>query len=604
MDSRRVVKANAHVRDYLSHYVSLPYSPFYAVLINGPWGVGKTYLVKEFLRNQNIVPPGKHVYVSLFGLGTIEEIDAALLQAIDPAPVRKTARARAQVDGPLLEPPGSHRNVKVGDLVDPRAELYVFDDLERCEGPINKVLGYINHFVEHDGSKVIIIANEEEVGDRGDYLRRREKLVGKTLEVTSSFDDAYESFLASVTDPCRALLRECRAEIASVYKQSGLNNLRILQQTMWDFDRLHAALTDRHRKNKEAMTDLVRLLFALSFELKAGHISATDLASRKDQLFAAMTDRDGEKPPIVHAAERYPEINLYDPILSDDVVIDVLSTGIVNAEAIRSCIDASRHFVRVEEEPAWRTVWFWFERSELQFNAALDRMERQFANRIFLQIGEILHVFGLRLFLARIRILQRSLAQVIAEGKRYVDDLYRSGSLSRIEYSAGADDFGAGGYAGLQIYESDTPEFRELHDYMVRMRRKVAEDDLPREGERLLAEMERDPHLYFRRICRTNSDENKFHQTPVLATIDPGKFAASLLKLSPTHQRVVFDALKTRYEQAGLKAALASEGAWLASVRKHLLEKAEAMSPMGRHRLQQLLRAHVEPALSDGGVAY
>jgi hypothetical protein len=39
--------ANKHLYDYLSYYVALPHPPKYAVLINGPWGIGKTYIVED-----------------------------------------------------------------------------------------------------------------------------------------------------------------------------------------------------------------------------------------------------------------------------------------------------------------------------------------------------------------------------------------------------------------------------------------------------------------------------------------------------------------------------------------------------------------------------
>ena len=42
--------------------------------------------------------------------------------------------------------------------------ILVFDDLERCDCPLNEVLGYINTFVEQEGIKVILIANEKEIG--------------------------------------------------------------------------------------------------------------------------------------------------------------------------------------------------------------------------------------------------------------------------------------------------------------------------------------------------------------------------------------------------------------------------------------------------------
>ena len=40
---------NAHIHEYLSYYLALRHPPHYAVLLNGPWGVGKTFLMKKYL---------------------------------------------------------------------------------------------------------------------------------------------------------------------------------------------------------------------------------------------------------------------------------------------------------------------------------------------------------------------------------------------------------------------------------------------------------------------------------------------------------------------------------------------------------------------------
>ena len=69
------IDKNRHVRDYLAYYTALPYAPRHAVLINGPWGVGKTYLVKAFLQ-QHVGQNKKYIYISLYGLTTIDEIAA------------------------------------------------------------------------------------------------------------------------------------------------------------------------------------------------------------------------------------------------------------------------------------------------------------------------------------------------------------------------------------------------------------------------------------------------------------------------------------------------------------------------------------------------
>jgi GTPase SAR1 family protein len=260
---------NSHVLEYLTYYCSLPHSPNYAIMINGPWGVGKTYLIKRFLQ-QHFGEGKKPIYVSLYGLTTVDEIDTALFQAIYPALGWKATQVGVRIGKTLLKKFGVDPDVKIGDLIGKfNADIYVFDDLERCEASKNKVLGYINEFVEHDGCKVIIIANENEIVD-SEYPKRREKLIGKTLEVESAFDEAFAYFVSMIDDlEAKDLCERNAAEIGSIYTQSGLNNLRILQQTMWDFERFCRALTEKHHENADAMAALLRLLFALSFEIRS-----------------------------------------------------------------------------------------------------------------------------------------------------------------------------------------------------------------------------------------------------------------------------------------------------------------------------------------------
>ena len=61
----------------------------------------------------------------------------------------------------------------VGGLLSIKDSILIFDDLERCDCPINEILGYINTFVEHDGMKVILVANQKEIG-KSTYLINQE----------------------------------------------------------------------------------------------------------------------------------------------------------------------------------------------------------------------------------------------------------------------------------------------------------------------------------------------------------------------------------------------------------------------------------------------
>lgn len=44
-----------------------------------------------------------------------------------------------------------------------KSYIFIFDDIERCDCPLNEVFGFINGLVEHEGTKIILVANEKEI---------------------------------------------------------------------------------------------------------------------------------------------------------------------------------------------------------------------------------------------------------------------------------------------------------------------------------------------------------------------------------------------------------------------------------------------------------
>jgi hypothetical protein len=378
-------------------------------------------------------------------------------------------------------------------------------------------------------------------------------------------------------------------DIAAIYTQAGLNNLRILQQTMWDFERVYRALAEQHRKNIEAVTTILRLIFALSFELKAGRLRVDDLKNRRDWLFAAA---EGD-----NARKRYPEIDLSDGTISNEVLIDFLIRGIVDEQAIQTCLDRSRYFVTVADEPAWITVWHMFDRAENEFDAAYQKMEEQFGVREFEQPGELLHVLALRLFLARNGVSGKTVAEVVDQGKQCIDDLYMA---HRLNVSKVFRELRFESHAGLGFMDGGSAEFKELSNYLAERGDQAARDKYPQVGLDLLKEMETDPDLFLHHICLTNTpDKNLYYRVPVLAAIDADKFVETLLNLHPTSQRTVFRALWGRYEFGGLERELIGEQPWLAAVQQKILKKTEAMSPIGRYLISNGVRLNITRALDN-----
>ena len=156
----------------------------YAVMIDGAWGSGKTYFVKNVLLKKIESNEKRVLYVSLYGVSDIQELGKKLyldyLLKDKSKLVMEHTELVENVIGTIIDI-GSPFMGKLGDIDIKEKKIknivqntvkhicpmkncvLIFDDLERCDCSIQDILGYINGFVEQAGMKVIIIANQEEL---------------------------------------------------------------------------------------------------------------------------------------------------------------------------------------------------------------------------------------------------------------------------------------------------------------------------------------------------------------------------------------------------------------------------------------------------------
>lgn len=178
----------------------------YAIMIDGEWGCGKTYFIKEYLvdkiekheaekvaKTKSARETGaerykerKIIYISLYGIKSTDEISQQILmesvfKLAKDKKGKNIIQAGTKLGGAaltLLSSFGIEFNAddfsnKVAELVPVKESILIFDDLERCDCPINEILGYVNTFVEQDGLKVILVANQREIG-RSTYQANQE----------------------------------------------------------------------------------------------------------------------------------------------------------------------------------------------------------------------------------------------------------------------------------------------------------------------------------------------------------------------------------------------------------------------------------------------
>ena len=163
----------------------------YAILLDGAWGSGKTKFIQEKVikklnddykkeksktkddKDENIKAK-RPIYISLYGINSIDDIKSQLLQSIIRSEKIKKYIPIINIGATIVDDiVKSCSNVsdiskKIEDLVTFFYKLdntvIFFDDLERCNLNINLVLGYINQLVEHNHLKVVLIADENKIG--------------------------------------------------------------------------------------------------------------------------------------------------------------------------------------------------------------------------------------------------------------------------------------------------------------------------------------------------------------------------------------------------------------------------------------------------------
>lgn len=162
----------------------------YAVMIDGDWGSGKTYfLTHSLIRIMETIDIGrdkrrKYAYVSLYGANSIDEISKEIVfQCFGKKNKKKFEAADSVMEtaSNILTASLGAVNIDLSKIKDTLAKINInnwiicFDDMERCCLPINEILGYINRLVEHNKCKVIVLANEKEIGKINLNQRLEEK---------------------------------------------------------------------------------------------------------------------------------------------------------------------------------------------------------------------------------------------------------------------------------------------------------------------------------------------------------------------------------------------------------------------------------------------
>ncbi|MBV6627458.1 MAG: NTPase [Rivularia sp. (in: Bacteria)] len=608
---------NSHIEEYLDYYCSLSHAPGFAVLLKGQWGCGKTWFIEKY-REKLKAKKQKCLYVSLNGITSFTEIGEAFLQQLNPFWASKEMAIVRKVSGGLfkgllkgtlkidLNNDGKDDGTWSFGIPDINVPEYlkitnetilIFDDLERCKIDISNLLGYINNFVEHDDLKVIIVANEDELfkQDSSDnntsYKVIKEKLIGKTFGVSLDFEGALKNFITIANDSNGGQFLSDNIElIETLYQKANYENLRCLRDIILDFDRIYEVLPEKATSKPEILQDILKVLMAFSIEIKRGNMLPIHISKLQDEYVSMMSKQvnshqgynettkqnNEEETKLVKIIRTYSELNLPEPFLGKDWWQTFFDKGKLNTQELETLLLTSIYF-RDENTPNWVKLWHFSYLYDDEFVDLLKKVESEYVNRQFIELGIIKHITGLFLMFSDIGVYHKSKEEILEESKLYINYLKDSKELDIPDNRyVSADDMIGSAYAGLGYQGKEFEEFKEFCSYIEKVQELAKVENMPGAAQDLLDIMQNDTRKFYKMICISNSPEQIYYDVPILKDIEASVFVEKLLKMEFEDKRRVGWALTERYQFDDINGNLLSELDWLKSVRDLLLKEANS----------------------------
>lgn len=618
---------NKHIEEFLKYYFKLPNSPQYAVLLKGKWGVGKTWFLKEVMESlhNSDYRVKTHLYVSLYGVASFEEIENEFFRQLHPVLSSKGMALAGKIGKGLLKTTlkidlngdgKSDTNVtsQIPDINLPdyltktEGLVLVFDDLERSSMDIERLLGYINYFVEHQGYKVILIANEEELfskdkKNKDSYERIKEKLIGKTFEIQPRLELAINNFIEEIENSVtQDFFKSNLALIKNYYQLSNYWNLRHLRQALMDFARLIELIDIEIREKEGVLEQLLSIYLLLSFEIKSGSMMPIKINELESSYFNELSCNysgknllEGEtESHYLRLKEKYPMFDPLDMLLEKSVWIDILDKGLIDKKKIEESLRNSKFFYN-DNQPEWVRLWHFTHLEDIEFDKTFNSVYKSFEDRVYEDTRIVKHITGIFLELSEENIIDKTKLEILNIAKLNIDKLVEKG----IKLPIGDNFYDDESSHGLGYYHRNDKEFKTLKSYISSLSKTQILDSLSPMGKELLEDIKNNADNFSEKIFYAGS-VSSYNQYPVLKYIEPIDFVNAILEINPDDRRQIILSISSRYRNSGNIRNLVPEIVWLQKIVYLLIYKfKQKLSKIKYYQVKIFVNAYLVPAIMN-----
>lgn len=251
-------------------------NPEYALMITGEWGCGKTFFCKEIIEERNKESGIRLAwYISAFGVKNAEDFNDKLFEAAHPILGNSKNKKYLSVGYNILKSAVKYKlNIDtnkilkaVGDCAKSKDEnpsgcqvLFV-DDIERTDMKIEDLFGYFFPFVE-GGTRVIFIANENEMKNSDSYKIIKEKIIGETYSIIPKYKKCIESFWNNMDNDMENA-EYYKEKIAYVFKTLDVKNLRIAKYVIHQWLLFYQQVPKEYKNNKKYLQGIFEIYIVL-----------------------------------------------------------------------------------------------------------------------------------------------------------------------------------------------------------------------------------------------------------------------------------------------------------------------------------------------------
>ena len=238
-------------------------SVYKIVLVDGDWGIGKTYLIKNKYKEHK-TKYDKVIYASIFGVNSISEINLYMYNELHK--VRGWAKKGydyllggkelgvLSISIPFPEIKNTSNFIKKEN----NNILIIIDDIERKSDnvDINELVGMFESLSNIENVEVILIANTLKMlpDDKSKFDNFKEKVIEKIYNIDEYSEKAESSIIKKYLSDKNGLFDV----VEQYFKKSNVKNLRILKKCI-DFINQNLQYINFDKLDKSQKEELVQM---------------------------------------------------------------------------------------------------------------------------------------------------------------------------------------------------------------------------------------------------------------------------------------------------------------------------------------------------------